>query len=106
MRSNQIYIMLPECVFEFDVTQWKKLCIYSTCTVKALSIRRFEQCNQQLSNLICQKCDGSIEILLDVGNQQHAVYNSFIQIINFHGLFRNALRCRKTGACRMLVPLR
>ena len=22
-------------------------------------------------------------------------YNSFIQIINFHGLFRNALRCRK-----------
>ena len=33
-------------------------------------------------------------------------HNSFIQIINFHGLFRNALRCRKTGACRMLVPLR
>ena len=33
-------------------------------------------------------------------------YNSFIQIINFHGLFRNALRCRKTGACRILVPLR
>ena len=32
-------------------------------------------------------------------------YNSFIQIINFHGLFRNALRCRKTGACRILVPL-
>ena len=31
--------------------------------------------------------------------------NSFIQIINFHGLFRNALRCRKTGACRILVPL-
>ena len=27
-------------------------------------------------------------------------YNLFIQIINFHGLFRNALRCRKTGACR------
>ena len=26
------------------------------------------------------------------------------QIINFHGLFSNALRCRKTGACRMLVP--
>ena len=22
-------------------------------------------------------------------------YNSFIQIINFHGLFRNALRCQK-----------
>ena len=33
-------------------------------------------------------------------------YNSFIQIINFHGLFRNALRCRKTGARRILVPLR
>ena len=32
-------------------------------------------------------------------------YNSFILIINFHGLFRNALRCRKTGACRILVPL-
>ena len=31
-------------------------------------------------------------------------YNSFIQIINFHGLFRNALRCRKTGACRILCP--
>ena len=27
-------------------------------------------------------------------------------MINFHGLFRNALRCRKTGACRILVPLR
>ena len=33
-------------------------------------------------------------------------YNSFIQIINFHGLFRNPLRCRKTGACWILVPLR
>ena len=33
----------------------------------------FEQCNQQLSNLICQNCDGSIKILLEVGNQQHAV---------------------------------
>ena len=33
-------------------------------------------------------------------------HNSFIQIVNFHGLFRNALRCRKTGACRILVPLR
>ena len=33
-------------------------------------------------------------------------YNPFIQIINFHGLFRNALRCRKTGVCRILVPLR
>ena len=33
-------------------------------------------------------------------------YNSFIKIINFHGFFRNALRCRKTGACRILVPLR
>ena len=33
-------------------------------------------------------------------------YNSFIQIINFHALFRYALRCRKTGACRILVPLR
>ena len=33
-------------------------------------------------------------------------YNSFIQIINFHGLFRNALKCQKTGACRILVPLR
>ena len=36
-------------------------------------------------------------------------YNSFIQIINFHGLFHNALRCpppqKKNGACRILVPL-
>ena len=32
-------------------------------------------------------------------------YNSFFQIINFRGLFRNALRCRNTGACRILVPL-
>ena len=33
-------------------------------------------------------------------------HNSFIQIINFHGLFRNALRCLKTGACQILVPIR
>ena len=33
-------------------------------------------------------------------------YNSLIQIINFHGIFRNALRCRKTGACRIMVFLR
>ena len=33
-------------------------------------------------------------------------YNSFIQIIDFQGFFRNALRCRKTGACRILMPLR
>ena len=32
--------------------------------------------------------------------------NSFIQLINFHGLFRNDLRCQKTGTCRILVPLR
>ena len=36
-------------------------------------------------------------------------YNSFIQIINFHGFFRNALRCRKnwclsnTGALMVLL---
>ena len=35
---------------------------------KSTIIRHFEQCNQQLSNLICQNCDGSIKILLDVGN--------------------------------------
>ena len=29
---------------------------------KSTSIRHFEQCNQQLSNLVCQKCDGSIKI--------------------------------------------
>ena len=40
---------------------------------KSTSIWHFEQYNQQLSNLICQNCDGSIKILLDVGNQQHAV---------------------------------
>ena len=40
---------------------------------KSTSIQHFEQCNQQLSILICQNCDGSIKILLDVGNQQHAV---------------------------------
>ena len=40
---------------------------------KSTSIRHFEQSNQQLLNLICQNCDGSIKILLDVGNQQHAV---------------------------------
>ena len=32
-------------------------------------------------------------------------YKSFIQLINFHVFFCNALRCRKTGACRILVPL-
>ena len=40
---------------------------------KITSIWHFEQCNQQLSNPICQNCDGSIKILLDAGNQQHAV---------------------------------
>ena len=35
----------------------------------------------------------------------HYNYDSFIQIINFHGLFHNVRRCRKTGACRILVPL-
>ena len=36
---------------------------------KSTSIRHFEQCNQSLSNLNCQNCDGSIKVLLDVGNQ-------------------------------------
>ena len=40
---------------------------------KTTSIRHFEEYNQQLSYLICQNCDGSIKILLDVENQQHAV---------------------------------
>ena len=40
---------------------------------KKKSILHFEQCNQQLSNLIWQSCDGSMKILLDAGNQQHAV---------------------------------
>ena len=40
---------------------------------KSTSIRHFEHSNQQLSNLICQNCDESIKIMLDVGNQQHAV---------------------------------
>ena len=29
---------------------------------KSTSIRHFEQCNQQLLNLICQNCDGSIKL--------------------------------------------
>ena len=33
-------------------------------------------------------------------------YNSFIQIMKFHEFFCSALRCRKTGACRILVLLR
>ena len=38
-------------------------------------------------------------------------YNSFIQILNFHGLFRNALRCQKnwyllkTGALTVYMKL-
>ena len=47
--------------------------VFQTMYRKSTSIRHFEQCNQSLSNLICQNCDGSIKILLDVGNQQHAV---------------------------------
>ena len=43
--------------------------------------------------------------MLETNNMQ-CNYNSFIQIINFHGFFHNALRRRKTGACRILVPLR
>ena len=31
-------------------------------------------------------------------------YNSFIQIINFHGLFRNALRCRKLVPAEYWCP--
>ena len=31
-------------------------------------------------------------------------YNLFIQIINFHGLFRNALRCRKLVPAEYWCP--
>ena len=31
-------------------------------------------------------------------------YNSFIQIMNFHGLFRNALRCRKLVPAEYWCP--
>ena len=31
-------------------------------------------------------------------------YNSFIQIINFHGLFPNALRCRKLVPAECWCP--
>ena len=45
---------------------------------KSTSIRHFEQCNQQLSNLICQNCDGSIKILLDVGNLQQEIPRAIV----------------------------
>ena len=49
------------------------LSMYRRMYHKSTSIGHFEHCNQQLSNLICQNCNGSIKILLDVGSQQHAM---------------------------------
>ena len=57
------------CTYKYVFHLEKKIHMYR----KSTSIQHFEQCNQQISNLICQNCDGSIRILLDVGNQQHAV---------------------------------
>ena len=73
------------CIFmSFFISLWKYIEMRKNETCKnrqdikkeyrtSTSIRHFEQCNQQLSNLICQNCDGSIKILLDVGNQQYSV---------------------------------
>ena len=63
-------ILLFRCYGGCSVKNWG----YSICSMyrKSTSFRHFKQCNQ-LSNLICQNCDGSIKILLDAGNQQHAV---------------------------------
>ena len=78
-----------------------------TCTVKAPV---FGTLNSAISNFQTWFLRTVMEVSkycwrLETSNMQ-CNYNSFIQIINFHGLFRNALSCRKTGACRILVPLR
>ena len=79
------------------------------CTVKAPV---FGTLNSAISNrFIADLSELSVMEVLkyywisETSNMQ-CNYNSFIQIINFHKLFRNALRCRKTGACRILMPLR
>ena len=74
----------PYCLVRLSITQlitiqteaWQSYVICQS-TGRAPVFGTFEQCNQQLSKLICQNCDGSIKILLDVGNQQHAGH--FIQ---------------------------
>ena len=48
--------------------------MYKQCTVKAPVFGTLNSAiSKQLSNLICQNCDGSIKILLDVGSQQRAL---------------------------------
>ena len=42
-------------------------------TVRAPVFGTLNSAISNFSKLICQNCDGSIKILLDVGNQQHAV---------------------------------
>ena len=79
---------------------------FNWCTVRAPV---FGTLNSAISNYQTWFVRTVMEVLkccwmYETSNMQ-CNYNSFIQIINFHGLFRNALRCRKNGACRILVPL-
>ena len=76
------------------------LTVYITCTVQAPV---FGTLNSAISNFQTWFVRTVMEVLKycwmkETSNMQ-CNYNSFIKIINLHGLFRNALRCRKTGAC-------
>ena len=75
------------------------------CTIKAPV---FGTLNSAISNFQTWFVRTVMEVLkycwMSETSNMQCNYNSFIQIINFHGLFRNALRCRKTGACWILVP--
>ena len=91
-----------------DVISHGKLKLFmNSCTVKAPV---FGTLNSAISNFQSWFVRTVMEVLkycwMQETRNMQCNYNSFIQMINFHGLFRNALRCRKTGACRILVPLR
>ena len=93
------YMYIFDSFFRF--TQGSK-CIYNHATVKAPV---FGTLNSAISNFQTWFVNTVMEVLIycwmqETSNMQ-CNYNSFIQIINFHGLFRNALRCRKIGACHL-----
>ena len=80
-----------------------KICLY--CTVKAPV---FGTLNSAISNIQTWFVRTVMEVLiycwmLETSNMQ-CNHNSLIQIINFHGLFRNRLRCRKLVPAEYWCP--
>ena len=97
VRENLYFHYLPKLDIGFNMNIY----MYR----KSTSIRHFEQCNQQLSNLICQNCDGCFKCcwMQETSNMQ-CNYNSLIQIINFHRFFRNALSAEKLVPAEYWCP--